>query len=233
MKDRAMETTRRHVKHLAAAAAVIALAVAFILTGGVTTAQTPLELNFEDINYDRCEPAANGARTNFEVGVLLSAESQTAVTVDFHTRAVTATAGQDYIDVATTLRFPPGVTRRTVDIPVLGDDIGEYIERFEIHLSNPTGAQLGSRKEGQVTITTTPTTPSGHGWNRTSTTCWSPTAPQQVRVRLAGQYEHDITMILQTQDLPVAPPSERTTNITPELSRSRRTKRKRPSTSTS
>ena len=50
MKDRAVETTRRHIKHLAAAA-LIALAVAFTLTGGVANAQNPLELNFESINY--------------------------------------------------------------------------------------------------------------------------------------------------------------------------------------
>ena len=200
MKARAVETTRRHIKHLAAAAAVIALAVAFTLTGGVATAQNPLELNFEYINAEVDEPAANGARTNFEVGVLLSAESQTAVTVDFHTQAVAATAGQDYIDVTATLRFPPGVTRRTVDIPVLGDDIGEYIQRFEIHLSNPTGAQLGNDKAGQVTINDNP--------NDTFRAWLEPhnnyvlesdgTAP--VRVRLGGQYEFEIIPILQTQD---------------------------------
>ena len=86
MKARAVETTRRHINHLAAAAAVIALAVAFTLTGGVATAQNPPELNFESINASAFEPAADGARTYFEVGVLLSAESQTAITVDFHTR---------------------------------------------------------------------------------------------------------------------------------------------------
>ena len=71
-------------------------------------------------------PPEDGARTDLEVGVLQSAKSQTAVTVDFHTVADVATPGQDYIDVATTLRFPPGVTRRTVNIPVLGDDLGEF-----------------------------------------------------------------------------------------------------------
>ena len=148
MKARAVETTRRYSKYLAAAAAVIALAVAFTLTGGGANAQDLPEVNFESINYTVREPAADGAKTDFEVAVLLSAESQTAVSVDFHTEAVTATPGQDYIDVPTTLRFPPGVTRRTVDIPILGDDIGEYLERFEMHLSNPTGAQLGSARIG-------------------------------------------------------------------------------------
>ena len=146
MKDRIFETTRRHINHLAAAAAVIALAVAFTLTGGVATAQNPPELNFEIINYLITEPAANGAKIDFEVVVLLSAESQTAVTVDFHTQAVTATAGQDYIHVATTLHFQPGVTRRIVSVPILGDDIGEYTERFRMDLTNPTGAQTRERQ---------------------------------------------------------------------------------------
>ena len=198
MKDRAVETTRRHIKHLAAAAAVIALAAAFMLTGDAN-AQNPLELNFESINYTVREPAAEGARTNFEVGVLLSAESQTAVTVDFHTRAFTATAGQDYIDVATTLRFPPGVTRRTVDIPILGDDIGEYLERFEIHLTNPTGAQLGSRKEGQVTILDDEANDTFRAWLEPHINyVLESDGAAEVRVRLAGQHEYDITMILRT-----------------------------------
>ena len=120
MKGRAMETTRHNSKYLAAAAAVIALAVMLMLTGGVTAQNLP-EVNFESINVTVDEPAEDGARTDVEVGVLLSEASLTAVTVDFHAVAVTATAGQDYIDVATTVYFPPNETRRTVNIPVLGD----------------------------------------------------------------------------------------------------------------
>ena len=199
MKARILENTRRYSKYLAAAAAVIALAVAFTLTGGGATAQDPLELNFEIINYLITEPAADGARTNADVAVLLSAESQTAVTVDFHTRAVTATAGQDYIHVATTLHFQPGVTRRIVSVPILGNDIGEYTERFGMHLTNPTGAQLGSSKEGQVTIFDDDANDTFRAWLEPHINYVlesDGTAP--VRVRLAGQYEHKITMILQT-----------------------------------
>ena len=198
MKARIFENTRRHSKYLAAAA-VIALAVAFMLTGGVATAQSPLELNFESINYTVREPAANGARTNAEVGVLLSAESQTAVSVDFHTEAVSLTPGQDYIDVAITLHFPPGVTRRTVDIPVLGDDLGEYTGRFYIHLTNPTGAQLGSAKLGQVTITDDTVNDTFRAWAEPRNNyVLESNGAAAVRVRLAGQYEFEIIIILQT-----------------------------------
>ena len=198
MKDRIFETTRRHIKHLAAAAAVIALAVAFTLTGGGANAQSPLELNFESINYSVDEPATDGARTNAEVAVLLSAESQTAVTVDFHTEAITAAPDQDYIDVAITLRFPPGVTRRTVSVPILGDDLGEYIQRFEIHLSNPTGAQLGNYKEGQVTINDNPNDTFRAWLEPHNNYVLESDGTAEVKIRLAGQYEHDFTMILKT-----------------------------------
>ena len=72
MKAKILKNGKRHSKYLAAAA-LIALAVAFMLTGGVTTAQSPPELNFESINVTAFEPAANGASTDFEVAVLLSA----------------------------------------------------------------------------------------------------------------------------------------------------------------
>ena len=199
MKARILETTRRHSIYLAAAA-VIALAVAFMPTGGGANAQNPLELNFESINFSVDEPAEDGARTNAEVVVLLSAESQTAVTVDFHTQAVTATAGQDYIHVATTLHFQPGVTRRIVSVPILGDAIGENIERFRMDLTNPTGAQLGNDKEGQVTIYDNPNDTFRAWLEPRVNYVLESDSTAEVKVRLAGQYEHDFTMILQTAD---------------------------------
>ena len=199
MKGIAMETTKRHSKYLAAAA-LIAVAVMLMLTGGVTTAQNLPELNFEYISANVDEHVADGARTDFEVGVLLSEASLTAVTVDFHTEAVTATAGQDYIDVATTVHFPPGVTRATVNIPVLGDDLGEDLERFFIYLSNPTGAQLGSRKEGQVSILNDDANDTFRAWLEPHNNyVLESDGTAEVKVRLAGQYEYEITMVLYTE----------------------------------
>ena len=198
MKARILETNKRHLKYLAAAA-LIALAVAFTLTGGGATAQGLPEVNFEDINVSVVEPAADGARTDFEVGILLSEASQTAVTVDFHIEAAVATPGQDYIDVATTLHFPPGVTRATVNIPILGDDLGEYAERFRIHLSNPAGAELGSDSLGQVTITDHANDTFRAWLEPHNNYVLESDGAAEVKIRLAGQHDHEISMILQTQ----------------------------------
>ena len=199
MKAKILKNGKRHSKYLAAAA-VIALAVMLMLTGGVTAQSLP-EVNFESINYPVTEPAADGARTDFEVGVLLSAASQTAVTVDFHTETYTAEPGQDYIDVATTVHFPPGVTRATVNIPVLGDDLGETVETFRIHLSNPTGAQLGSNSLGQVVISNDDANDTFRAWLEPhDNPVLESDGTAEVKVRLAGQYDYEITMRLLGHD---------------------------------
>ena len=64
MKARILETNKRHLKYLAAAA-VIALAVAFMLTGGVTTAQGLPEVNFESINVLRCRARRRRGQDRF------------------------------------------------------------------------------------------------------------------------------------------------------------------------
>ena len=69
-----------------------------------------------------------------------------------------------------------------------------------MHLSNPTGAQLGSRKEGQVTILDDDANDTFRAWLEPHINyVLESDGAAAVRVRLAGQYEHDITMILQTQ----------------------------------
>ena len=121
--------------------------------------------------------------------------------MDFHTEAAVATAGQDYIDVATTVHFPPGVTRATVNIPILGDDLGEIHRSVlrSISATRPEPNWEAVQLEGQVTI-------SDHA-NDTFRAWLEPhnnyvlesDGTAEVKIRLAGQYENAITMILQTE----------------------------------
>ena len=120
--------------------------------------------------------------------------------MDFHTQAVTATPGQDYIDVATTLRFPPGQTRATVNVPILGDILGEEFQRFAMRLSNPTGAQLGSTAFAQVSITDDAANDTFRAWLEPHNNyVLESDGRAAITWRLAGQYEYEITMILQTR----------------------------------
>lgn len=66
----------------------------------------------------------------------------------------TAQAGSDYTTTSQTLSFGPGVTQRSVSIPIVSDGAtGENAESFTVGLSAPTGgATIGSPSSVTVTI---------------------------------------------------------------------------------
>ncbi|MCA9150225.1 MAG: PKD domain-containing protein, partial [Planctomycetales bacterium] len=64
------------------------------------------------------------------------------VRVDLEFRNGTAVYGADYIPTVSSLKFAPGETKRQFDIIINDDTTSEDIERFEVRLKNPVGAQL-------------------------------------------------------------------------------------------
>jgi ELWxxDGT repeat protein len=74
--------------------------------------------------------------------VTLTTPNTTTVTVSYATADGTARAPSDYLAVTGTLSFPPGVTTRTITVPVNGDSVDEPHESFFLRLSNAVGADL-------------------------------------------------------------------------------------------
>ena len=67
-----------------------------------------------------------------------------AFTVDYATRAVTATPGEDYVETRGTLAFARGETARWLAVPILADLLPEADEEFLLELSQAQGgAALG------------------------------------------------------------------------------------------
>jgi hypothetical protein len=91
-----------------------------------------------------------GALAVFTV-TLSSARTQT-VSVQYISSNGTASAGADYDAVSGTLTFTPGLTSRTITVPIIGDSLPEGSETFFVNLSNPTNAPL-TDSQGQGTIT--------------------------------------------------------------------------------
>ncbi|MDB6030527.1 MAG: retention module-containing protein, partial [Verrucomicrobiales bacterium] len=85
---------------------------------------------------------ANNTTTEVLFPVRLSVSSTQTVSVDFETSDGTALAGWDYVPMRGTVIFPPGVTNRTISIPVIGDTLSETNEAFFVHLSNPTNGLI-------------------------------------------------------------------------------------------
>ena len=96
------------------------------------------------------EPEAGSVAT--PVLVTLSAPSGRTVSVQVHTLDATANAG-DYTPLDTTVTFPPGVTSRVINVPVLADAVDEPEEFFEVLIGALTNARSGG---GAATVSILP-----------------------------------------------------------------------------
>lgn len=70
-----------------------------------------------------------------------------AASVVFETADGSATAPADYTPTSRTVSFAPGVTSRTVTVPVRGDRLDEYNEAFSVNLHSPSsGTSIADRR---------------------------------------------------------------------------------------
>ena len=104
-------------------------------------------LSFDDINISVDEDGSQAA-----LSVELSQASADTVTVDYATSDITAEAGDDYTATSGTLTFAPGETVKAIIVPILDDAIYETLERFNVTLSNPTGATLPTFPGARINI---------------------------------------------------------------------------------
>ncbi|MBN1219676.1 MAG: hypothetical protein JXM69_12165 [Anaerolineae bacterium] len=109
----------------------------------------PPAIAFSAVNYTAVEGDVNGVVT---IMVVLSKVWGQTITVNYTTNNVTAVAGADYIFTANTLTFAPGQTSRTFDVTIIGDIQPELDETFNVILSNPTNATLGTPNPATITI---------------------------------------------------------------------------------
>jgi hypothetical protein len=94
------------------------------------------------------------------VDVTLSAASGQDVSVDWATAEGTATvADNDYVAGAGQLDFAPGETSKTVLIDVVGDVASEGDETFDVVLSSPVNASLGSATDVVTIVDNDPIPP--------------------------------------------------------------------------
>jgi hypothetical protein len=88
---------------------------------------------------------------DLEVAVKRQDNIDTVVTVAVATDPITATPGVDYTPVATNLTFLAGETNGTVSVPILEHGLVGPTKTFRVLLSQPDGAELGSRPPQTVT----------------------------------------------------------------------------------
>ncbi|MFA0964662.1 Calx-beta domain-containing protein [Roseivirga sp. BDSF3-8] len=104
-------------------------------TGTITDNDTPPVISVADAN-------ASEAAGQVTFSVSLSGSSTNTITVAYATLNGTASAGTDYTTTTGTLTFNPGETTKSVNVPVINDDIDEGDENFVINLSSPVNATI-------------------------------------------------------------------------------------------
>ena len=100
----------------------------------------------------------NTGTTDMTFTVHLSGASGQPVTVLVSPQSGTATSGVDFATSPSTITFQPGETDKVFVVKALGDNVFEPDETFNVVLSNPSGATLGTAS-GVGTITNDDATP--------------------------------------------------------------------------
>ena len=89
--------------------------------------------------FMRIEPMA-GRQAVGSVGIYLTKQSVDPVTVTVTTTDGTATGGADYISSATTITFAPLEYRKEMTVTILGDNVSESRETFDLNFVDPKNA---------------------------------------------------------------------------------------------
>jgi len=84
----------------------------------------------------------NSGTTNQAFTVSLSNESSQAITVNYTTADISATAGVDYVASSGTVTFAPFHQTQTINVTVQGDTTFEPNETFNVNLSGATNASI-------------------------------------------------------------------------------------------
>ncbi len=131
---------------------------------------------------------AEGTDAAIAFTVTLAPAAATEVTVHYATADGTATAPADYTSTSSTLTFEPGQTSKTIEVPIVDDDVEDDGETFTLTLSEPSGAVLADAEAtGTIRNTETEAAPltaefldlpdGGHGTN-----------PFTVKLRLSEEF---------------------------------------------
>jgi hypothetical protein len=120
---------------------------ATILFNTCTSAPAPLpSLSVGDATVTE----GDAGTTNATFDVRLSAPSSKTVSVSYYSAGLSATKGVDFQAVSGGLTFAPGVTSQTVTVPVVGDTLDEFDEKFALRLAFPLNATVAKQGEGTI-----------------------------------------------------------------------------------
>ncbi len=117
-----------------------------------STTVTILDDDVPTVQFTQNSYSINENGGTVTLNVTLSQPSVNAVTVNYVTSNGTASAGTNYGAVAGTLTFAPGQTVQSLGVGIINDGQNSLDRTFNVALSNPVKATLGTPNFAVVTI---------------------------------------------------------------------------------
>lgn len=118
--------------------------------GGPTPIPTPTPTPTVSVSNSSVSEPTTGT-TNATFTISLDQQSTAAIVVNFATADATAVAG-DYTPTSGAITFMPGETSKTIDVPVVADNVDESNETFVVNLSIGSGLVTLGDAQGVGTI---------------------------------------------------------------------------------
>lgn len=126
------------------------------------------------------------------------ADSTAPVTVQFTTSDATALSDSDYAASSGVLTFAPGERVKKIAVPIVNDSVKDGVQTFNLTLSNPAGADLGTRVATTITIRDNDP---GAGFERASHAIWSGAGEVILVVQRGGEAAPEaFTVDFETRD---------------------------------
>ncbi|QDU33289.1 Chitinase A1 precursor [Poriferisphaera corsica] len=97
------------------------------------------------------------------VTVSIDEPSDEAVTIEYRTQDRSAVAGEDYVATSGVVTIEPGETTASIAVGIIGDNIEEYNERFDVVLHTAENAKLSIARAGVVIVGENGEKPAGIG----------------------------------------------------------------------
>ncbi|MDE5101633.1 MAG: sodium:calcium exchanger, partial [Trichodesmium sp. St19_bin2] len=111
-------------------------------TGIIQDNDKPPQISISDSKVTE----GNRGKKNMEFEVKLNNPSDRTVRVNYETVEGSAKSGKDFQNQKGVVTFKPGQTKKTVNVPTLGDTFVEKTEQFQVKLSGAQNAELSDSK---------------------------------------------------------------------------------------
>jgi glucose/arabinose dehydrogenase len=112
------------------------------------------------VQLDLADPSVSEGAHFKTISVVRLGDTSSSASVDYATSDGTASERSDYTTARGTLRFAPGEAQKSFDVLITDDGLQEAGETFNVTLSNPNGAALGTPASAAVTINDNDAAPS-------------------------------------------------------------------------